>query len=82
MTMASAHIPQILAARSRPSVASASRTAAVCLAVAHVLLDLNWKTDAVLAGSLAVAGAVIAVGGCALALGSGLVQRGYVPANR
>lgn len=56
--------------------------ATVCLAVAHVLLDLNWKTDAVLAGSLAVAGAVIAVGGCALALGSGLLQRGFAPADR
>jgi hypothetical protein len=51
--------------------------AIVCLSIAHALLDLNWVQDAAWATGLSLAGAVVGVVGCALAVSSELARRRY-----
>ena len=51
--------------------------AAVCLGLAHALLDLNWDQDAVWGATISLAGAVVGVAGCALCVSSGLLGRRY-----
>jgi hypothetical protein len=53
-----------------------------CLAAAHTLLDLNWVANGALGAAISLAGAVVGVAGCALALSSGLVGRRYEPVER
>lgn len=48
-----------------------------CLGSAHALLDFNWAANSALGAAIALAGGVVAVAGCALALASGLVGRRY-----
>lgn len=52
------------------------------LGVAHAVLDLNWSTHDTLAATLCLVGGAAGIGGCALALASGLMGRRYQPASR
>jgi hypothetical protein len=51
--------------------------AIVCLSIAHALLNLNWVQDGAWATGLSLAGAVVGVVGCALAVSSELARRRY-----
>ena len=53
-----------------------------CLGTAHALLNLDWAANGTLGAGIALAGGVVAVAGCALAVASGLVGRRYEPVGR
>ena len=57
--------------------AAEATLAVMCLGVAHALLNLNWVQDAAWGTGLAIAGAVVGVVGCALAVSSELARRRY-----
>jgi hypothetical protein len=63
--------------RIRQVFAAEAALAIVCLGVAHALLNLNWTENAAWGGVLAVAGAVVGVAGCGLAIASDLARRRY-----
>jgi hypothetical protein len=50
----------------------------IMIAMTHILLDVDWTSRGGLAASLSLAGAVVAIAGCALALSSDLMRRQYV----
>ena len=54
----------------------------VCLGTAHALLNLNWAANGGLGAAISLAGGVVAVAGCALAVASGLVGRRYQTIER
>lgn len=54
---------------------------AVCLGVAHALLDLDWTRHGLHGASLSLGGGLAAVIGCALALSSELSRRRYLPVD-
>ena len=53
----------------------------VCLGTAHALLDLNWAANRALGAGVSLAGSLVAIFGCALAVASGLVGRQYKMAD-
>ena len=53
-----------------------------CLATAHALLDLDRAVNGTLGAAIALAGGLVAVAGCALAVASELVGRRYETAGR
>ena len=53
-----------------------------CLGTAHALLNLDWATNGTLGAAISLAGGVVAVAGCALAVASELVGRRYETAGR
>jgi hypothetical protein len=55
---------------------------AIMLVVSHVLLDVDWTRHAGWAAAVALAGAVVAIIGCALALSSDILRQSYVSADR
>jgi hypothetical protein len=55
---------------------------AIMLTVTHVLLDVDWTRHAGWAAAVALAGAVVAIVGCALALSSDVFRQAYVNADR
>ncbi len=52
------------------------------LVTAHALLNLNRAANDALAAAISLAGGVVAITGCALAVASGLVGRRYEPVER
>ena len=50
-----------------------------CLGTAHALLDLNWAANGTLGAAISFTGGVVAIAGCALAVGSELMGRRYEP---
>lgn len=54
----------------------------VCLGTAHALLNFNWAMNAALGAAISLAGGVVAIAGCALALSSELVGRRYTTVGR
>ena len=55
---------------------------AVCVPVAHVLLDVDWVARPAYAIGLSLAAALVGVSGCALALSSDLARRRYADRPR
>lgn len=53
-----------------------------CLGTAHSLLDFNWAANGTLGAAISLAGGVVAIAGCALALSSELVGRRYTTVGR
>jgi hypothetical protein len=54
----------------------------VCLGTAHALLNLNWAANSTLGAAISLAGGVVGIAGCALAVASGLVGRRYEAVGR
>lgn len=55
---------------------------AVCLGVAHAILEVNWTTQGALAAWVCFAGGLVGIAGCALALASGVIGRKYSVATK
>ena len=53
-----------------------------CLGTAHALLNFNWASNGTLGAVISLAGGVVGVAGCALAVASGFVGRRYETVGR
>jgi UDP-N-acetylmuramyl pentapeptide phosphotransferase/UDP-N-acetylglucosamine-1-phosphate transferase len=75
--VAGGDVESIRRRRIRLVFAAEAALAIVCLAVGHALLNLNWDQQTGWGTGLSLAGAVVGIAGCALAVASDLARRRY-----